>query len=397
MKILIVSPFFPYPPDNGGAIRIYNLIKHLSGLHDITLLCYIHEDQCSLLDQLSPYCRIITLPLPESTRSWKCHARYLFSKFPYSLVYIDQQFKEKLKEVSRDSWDIIQFEFLALAHYVNVLPESAKKVVVEHYIALESRKRLMKLWKAGLKKWYYFWELWKIRNYERRIFNRFDLCLVTNDDHAGKLRDWKIGARIEVSPNGVDTDYFKPLKENSFGQNGDRHSTLVYMGAFHLEPANIDGLTYLLDEILPYIEKGIPDVHIEIIGHGLSHDFRYRYRSDKIRIHGYVEDIRPILGKAHAFLIPLRGGSGTKIRILTAMSMAVPVVATSIAASGIDVEPDMHLLIGDSPQMFAAQTIRILKDRELNRRIGFAGLDLVKERYSWKRIAGDLNGLFHSI
>lgn len=397
MKTLIISPFFPYPLDNGGAIRIYNIVKHLSNHHEITLLCYISDNQRPFQKEISNYCQLITLPISEKTRSWIYHAKYLFYRLPYSLVYIDNQFKERLKEISQYPWDIIQFDFLALAHYVDIFSEFTKKVVVEHYIALESRKRLMRLWKWSLRKFYYFWELRKISTYEKNIFNKFDLCLVTNEDHVQKLQDWEIRSKIKVSPNGVDTTYFKPLKENAYKRNGDSHFTLVYIGAFHLEPANIDGLSYLLDEIFPLIEKEIPNIRLEIIGKGLPHSFNQRYRNNKICIHGYVEDIRPILAKAHAFLIPLRGGSGTKIRILTAMSMGVPVVATSIAANGIDVESDKHILIGDKPCLFADQTIKILKDLELNHKIGSAGRKLMEENYSWKKIAEDLNGIYQEL
>jgi len=279
MKILIISPFFPYPPDSGGAIRIYNLIKHLSASHEITLLSYINPDQLQFQKDLSPYCRMVNLPLPEKSRSPLFHARYLFSGLPYSLVYIDNRFKEKLIDISQDKWDIIQFEFLPLAHYVDCLPKSSQKVVVEHYIALESRKRLMKLWRPSFKKLYYFLELGKIRTYEQGIFDKFDLCLVTSKDHEQKLRDWKIHSKISVNHNGVDTTYFTPLNGDALNKSVDKPLTLVYMGAFHLEPANIDGLTYLLEDILPLIEKEVPDIHLEIIGKGLPPAFEPQHLS----------------------------------------------------------------------------------------------------------------------
>ena len=397
MKILIISPFFPYPPDSGGAIRIYNLVKHLSSLHEITLLSYINPDQLQFQKDLSPYCRMVSLPLPEKSRSPLFHARYLFSELPYSLVYKDDQFKEKLIEISQDTWDIIQFEFLPFAHYVDCLPKFAKKVVVEHYIALESRKRLMKFWKPSYKKFYYFLELGKIRTYEQAIFDKFDLCLVTSKDHEQKLRAWKTSSRIRVSHNGVDTDHFTPLNGKAFHKSIDTHPKLVYMGAFHLEPANIDGLIYLLEDILPLIEKEVPGIGLEIIGKGLPCDFNKKYGNKKITIHGYMEDIRPVLGRAHAFLIPLRGGSGTKIRILTAMAMGIPVVATSMAANGFDLEQNKHILIGDTPQRFAEQTIKILKDFKLNHTIGDAGRQLVENKYSWKKVAEDLDRIYHTM
>lgn len=397
MKILIVSPFFPYPLDSGGTIRIYNLIKHLSGRYDITLLSYINEAQRPLENELSPYCKVVTQPIPHKRRGRLFHARYLFSRLPYSLVYVDHQFKEKLVRLAGSGFDIVQFEFLPFAHYVEIFPKSVKKVVVEHYVAFESRKRLMGLWKTSIKKLYYYLELSKIRRYERGILDRFDLCLVTSAAHRQKLLDWGVTSEVEVCPNGVDTLYFSPLEEAGLFPRTGTDPTLVFMGAFHLEPANIDGLEYLLKEIFTLIEKGIPGIRLEVIGKGLSSGFSTRYAAPNIHFHGYIEDIRPVLGRAHAFLIPLRGGSGTKIRILTAMAMGIPVVATSLAANGIDVMHNETILIADTPQEFAAETVRILRDQTLNLKIGSTGRRLVEGKYNWKAIAEELDKIYRNL
>jgi len=397
MRLLIVAPFFPLPPDNGGAIRIHNLVRHLSCFHDITLLSYINADQYTLMSELEPYCRIIALPFPEMARSWPVHAWHLFSRLPYSLVYIDNRFRDLLADVCCEHWDIIQFEFLPFAHYEDILPRSAKRVVVEHYIALEARKRLIGLWKWGPKKLYYAWELRKIRAYEPGILDRFDLCLVTSTDHEALLRWWGVRTMIRVSPNGVDTTYFTPL--NRHAPAGAGPPELVYMGSFNLDQANLDGLHFLMDEILPLIRKEVPGVRLNIIGKGIPQDLikKYTKGSEGIFIHGHVEDIRPILGKARALLLPLRAGSGTKIRALTAMSMGIPVVATSVAAEGIEAEHGRHILTADTAGAFAEKVAGILQDPDLQRRIGCEGRRLVEKRYSWKEVALELDRIYRGL
>lgn len=397
MKLLIVSPFFPYPPDSGGAIRIYNLIKHLSKEHDIMLLSYIDETQNFSKIEISTYCKAVTIPLPHNKRSWLSHGKHLFSKLPYSLVYVDNRFKERLIEITSQPFDIVQFEFLPLAHYVELLPKSSKKIVVEHYIAAESRKRLMEFWKPSLRKLYYRLQLPKINAYEQEILDKFDLCLITSEAHKQKLIDWGVKSQIMLSPNGVDTEYFAPLSEDISSEEPNLQPTLVYMGAYHLEPANIDGLTYLLENILPLIREKVPNIQLEIIGKGLPPHFEQKYRNNNIVFHGYVDDIRPVLGRAHGLLLSLRGGSGTKIRILTAMAMAIPVVATSIAAEGIDVKHNENILIGDTPENFSAETIKLIRDPELNSKIGSAGRKLVESKYSWKMVAERLNDIYTSL
>jgi glycosyltransferase involved in cell wall biosynthesis len=397
LKILIVSPFFPYPLDSGGAIRIFNLLKHLSASHKITLLCHSAREQEDYRRELLPYCELITIPQKHRSRRWIYHARYLLSRLPYSLVYIDTEFEKALTAICGRGFDLVQFEFLALAHYVSRVPKSVKKVVVEHYIATESRARLAKLLGPGLKKIYYGLDLLKIAMYEQRVLNQFHLCLVTSREDERKLLNRGIGSKIVLSPNGVDTKHFRPLDHNRLEPGNHRNPSLVYMGAFHLDPANVDGLGYLLKHVLPPIEQQIPGVEVEVMGRGLNGSFINSYARRNVRFHGYVEDVRPILGRAHALLLPLRGGSGTKIRVLTAMAMGVPVVATPMAAEGIEAKHDVHILLGDTPEKLAEYCVRVLNDLELNKNMGSAGRKLVEDTYSWENIANGLDRVYREL
>lgn len=394
MKILIVSPFFPYPLDSGGAIRIYNLLKHLAASHNITLLCHTEREQEAYKRELLPYCEVITIPQNHRSRRWIFHARHLLSNLPYSLVQIDVTFEKALTAICERGFDIVQFEFLSLAHYVSRLPASVKTVVVEHYIATESRRRLAKISKPGLKRIYYGLDFPKIAMYEQRVLNQFDLCFVTSREDERKLLNRGIGSKIVLSPNGVDTKYFRPFDDTRLEPGSHRNPSLVYMGAFHLEPANVDGLEYLLKRVLPLVEQQIPGVKLEVIGRGLNGSFIDKYARRHVSFHGYVEDVRPILGRAHALLLPLRGGSGTKIRVLTAMAMGVPVVATPVAAEGIEAKQEEHILLGDTPENLAQYCVRLLSDRDLNENMGSAGRKLVEDNYSWETVAQDLDRVY---
>jgi len=397
LKILIISPFFPYPPDSGGAIRIFNLLKHLSASHKITLLCYGEQEQEAYRRELLPYCELITIPQKHQGRRWTYHARYLLSRLPYSLVYIDTEFEKAVTAICRRGFDLVQFEFLPLAHYVSRVPKSIKTVVVEHYVASESRARLAKLLGPGLKKIYYGLDLLKIAMYEQRVLNQFHLCLVTSREDERKLLNRGIGSKIVLSPNGVDTNHFRPLDDTRLESGNHRNPSLVYMGAFHLEPANVDGLRYLLEHVLPPIERQIPGVKVEVMGKGLNGSFINSYPRRNVRFHGYVKDVRPILGRAHALLLPLRGGSGTKIRVLTAMAMGVPVVATPIGAEGIEAEHNINILLGRTPADLAGHCVRLLNDRELNENLGSAGRKLVEDTYRWEKIAEDLSRVYREL
>jgi glycosyltransferase involved in cell wall biosynthesis len=200
-----------------------------------------------------------------------------------------------------------------------------------------------------------------------------------------------------VSPNGVDTQYFRPLDDTGLEPGNHGNPSLVYMGAFHLEPANVDGLEHLLERVLPLVEQQIPGVKLEVIGRGLHGSFIDKYAHRNVFFHGYVEDVRPILGRAQALLLPLRGGSGTKIRVLTAMAMAVPVVATPMAAEGIEAKHEEHILLGDTPETLARYCARVLRDRDLKKNMGSAGRRLVEDKYSWETVAKDLDRVYREL
>ena len=161
----------------------------------------------------------------------------------------------------------------------------------------------MRIWPASLRKLYYRWEIPKIRRYERRVIDRMDLCVVTSEEHLRQLRSWGVRARLAVVPNGVDTSFFSPPAEG-MREDKTRIPRIAYMGAFHLEPANIDGLVYLLEEIWPLIRREVPDVRLDVIGKGLPAGIIERHGRPGGVFHGYLEDIRPTLGAADVFVIP---------------------------------------------------------------------------------------------
>lgn len=391
MKILIVSPFFPYPLDSGGTIRIYNLIKHLSSWHDITLLSYINEDQQSLEDRLSSYCKVITLPMPDKKRSWPFHARYLFSRLPYSLVYVDNRFKEKLVQLGRRGFDVVQFEFLPFAHYVDCI-KGPIKVLVEHYIATESRRRFIRLTNNHLLRLYYYFDLKKIAEFEKNVIGKFDHCIVTSEAHKQLLRQVAPEGDYTVVENGVDVDFFSHVSSEDFHPH-----QLSFMGSFGLDPANFDGIYLFVDKIFPIVRSWYPDTTLKIIGTGLTSEDIRKLERPGVEVCGRVEDIRPEILKSHVFVMPIRSGSGTKIRIPTVMAIGRPIVATRIACEGLSAKDGHDLLIADDIQSFASGIKRLFEDTELYDKLVKNAQELVRTRYDWSRMAEVADNLYEGL
>jgi polysaccharide biosynthesis protein PslH len=176
------------------------------------------------------------------------------------------------------------------------------------------------------------------------------------------------------------------------------NSELIFAGRTDWLP-NIDGLKFFCQEILPLIKKEIKDVRLTIIGKtrlnnvGAIHELPLQTVNDVTHL-GFVEDVRPHIGKAAVYIVPLRIGGGTRLKILDAMAMGKAIVSTSIGAEGIDVTHGKNILIADTPEDFSKQVVRVLNDSKLRESLGAEGRKLVEEKYSWDIIGKKMDEVY---
>jgi glycosyltransferase involved in cell wall biosynthesis len=210
---------------------------------------------------------------------------------------------------------------------------------------------------------------------------RFDRNLVVADEDLIALAAMihSDAHSIKVIANGVDTSYYQPY-------TGQRYAnTLVYNGALTYQ-ANFDAMDYFLRDIFPLIIEQIPGVKLQITGrtNGVEIDKLPLY--SRVEFTGYLDDIRPTVAKSCACVIPLRVGGGTRLKVLEAMALGTPVISTTKGAEGLDLRSDDHLMIADTPQEFASQTVRILQNPQIGDRLSQNAAKWVKERYDWGSI-----------
>jgi glycosyltransferase involved in cell wall biosynthesis len=196
--------------------------------------------------------------------------------------------------------------------------------------------------------------------------------------------------QVFVVSNGIDSQFNHPgLAEPIPG-------SLVFNGALTYQ-ANFDAMDYFLREIFPFILDQVPHTQLSITGsnHGVPLDALPTV--DHVRFTGYLEDIRPAVAGSWACIVPLRVGGGTRFKILEAMALGTPVVSTLKGAEGLDVEPGKHILIADTPEEFAMQTVSLLRNPELRNMIATNAAFLVNEKYEWTKITENLCDLVDSL
>jgi glycosyltransferase involved in cell wall biosynthesis len=234
----------------------------------------------------------------------------------------------------------------------------------------------------------------RLKRYELNVVSRFNRVIVCSENDAELLLKYaKKDLNVEVVPNGVDIDYFTPdpkLEDES-------KNIIVYTGAFMYEP-NVDAVFFFVQQILPVIYRAFPDARFVIVGSDPpSRLARLSDLDPRIVVTGYVSDIRPFLARAKVFVVPLRMGSGTRLKILQAMAMGKAIVSTTIGCEGIAAKNGEHLLIADSPFEFAQAVIKLLKDETLRRKLGKQARLLAQREYAWQKSQAKLLSIFENI
>lgn len=404
MNILFISAFIPYPPHGGAHQRTYNLLKHTAKENDVYLIGFIKEkkdlENTRYLEKICKKVYAFYLPDDWSKVSFvKSLFLNLFSPLPYTAQkYYSTQARQTISELVRQvKFDVLHCDMLDLAGYIYDYNPKAT-ILVNHNVESTLMLRYAEIEKNPFKRWYLYLQYKKLLHYERKMCPMFKCSVAVSELDKQQLQLISPQARFSVVPNGVDIDYFQPQKIQI------EKNTLIFVGRTDYLP-NVDGVKFFHQEILPLIKKEVKDARLTIIGRTrLNHALNLFHGNDiglqtakDITHLGFVEDIRPYIGKAAVYVVPLRIGGGTRLKILDAMSMGKAIVSTSIGAEGIDVTHGKNILIADTPEDFSKQVIRVLNDSNLRESLGTEGRKLVEEKYSWDIIGKKMDEIYINV
>jgi len=385
MKILFISPRFPYPPTSGADLRIFYLLKEVSKYHDTSLISFITDnDQLKYLqDAEKELCPIYTVQHP-LRRYWKNHLRYFFSTVPYYRnVAISQEMSSAIKRLCNENhYDIVQIEFLSMAHFIEDI--RCPRIILDmHNVESLLFNRMLKILPFGKEKTLGMFDNLKLEKYETNQIKRFSACLASSDVDREILEKNSSNGNIFTIPNGVQTGFFKShmFKEEP--------ASILYMGSYSYYP-NVDAVLYFSKEILPRIKEMNKDVRFIVVGRNPPPEIMALNGKNGVIVKGFVEDVREYLGRATLFVVPLRSGSGTRLKILEAWAMGKAVVSTSLGTEGLLAKQNKNCLIADDPDSFAERVLDLLGNKRMRNALGRAGRDTVKMYYEWEIIGKQL-------
>lgn len=388
MRVLFVCHRFPYPPNRGGKIRPFHMIKHLGKKHSVVVASLAHsEKELQEGKPLSDHCdEVIAEILPNSGR-WLQAVLALPSSRPSSLAYFwSRRLSERIRDAAnRQAFDLIMVHCAFAAQYVYGLPAAVR---ILDYGDVDSRKWHDYAVATGLPKSLgYGLESWKLHRYERQLTGEFDICTATTKGEVEEVQKMNCNVPSAVIPNGVDLGYFQ-LREKS----PEGSAALVFLGRMDYFP-NIDGALHFARNIFPIIRRSVPQAQFQIVGSNPSRAIRNLANLPGISVTGHVPDVRPYLMDASVAVAPLRIARGTQNKILQFLAMGLPVVTTPEAAKGVGAEPGRHFMVADGDQQFAEQVVKLLKDPALRQMYSAAAQEPLATAHSWPnsmRILDDL-------
>jgi sugar transferase (PEP-CTERM/EpsH1 system associated) len=380
MKILFICHRFPFPPNRGGKIRPFQMIRHLSKNHSVVVASLAHTKQ-ELEEgaELKQYCEAtIAEVVPDSSRWLRASAK-IGRSAPASAAYF---WSPRLDQRIREAWSANKFD-LVMVHCAFVVP---------YALNLQGSFRVLDFGDMDSAKWFdyskfrrfplnlaYKIEANKLRQFEKRAARSFDRCTVTTRGEWEEYQTMEVPTPCSVIPNGVDTEYFHPQASVPPPLAAP---VIVFLGRMDYFP-NIDGISDFARNVLPQVRASIPNAELRIVGSNPSASVRSLEQLPGVKVTGHVPDVRPYLAEATVAIAPLRIARGTQNKVLECMAAGVPVVSSPQAARGIQAVPGEHLLVAEEARSFVGQVLDVIRNPELRSRLAAQGRQQVLNTHSW--------------
>ncbi len=397
MRILLLTPNPPYPPQSGGALRAYGILRSLHNAgHEMHLLCFAESPSALESTPLPTLCKsITTVPPPSRTALNRLRHLLLTSQPDIVQRMYSPELAAMLVESCRQDFDIIQFEGLEMATYLPVAAntQTRAKLVYDSFnaeyalqrnIAQVERSSLLRL-PAAL---YSTIQAQRIYALERWLGEHADGFIVVSPEDRELLMPLRGASSLPIVPSGIFVDDY---------QDGERATlepqALVFTGKMDYRP-NVDAVSWFARDILPRIQVVRSDVSFYIVGQQPNQTVRDLAAMDNITVTGQVTKVTPYLKGASVYVAPLRMGSGTRLKLLEAMACGCAIVATDIAAAGLDAPARAALWIADSPADFAQAVIGFLANETMRNEFGERAQAAVRANYDWSAIVSRLCSVY---
>ena len=391
MKVLMITPYLPYPLYSGGQIRSYNLLKNLARSHEITLFAFVKEVVPDHIKALEKFCKKIEVF--KRRKAWSVVNILVsgFSFYPFLVaIYYSLSLRKRIKEeLFQNKYDLIHAEtFYVMPNIpqtrvpILLVEQTIEYLVYAHFLETLN----LKLFKPLLAL-----DIFKLKFWEKFYWKRADKVVAMSASDKIKMRKLVPNLSVEIVPNGVDASFFSQVKQKS-----NKPPVLLFVGNFSWLQ-NREAVGFLIEKIWPGVKDKIQNAKLLIVGRNPSDGIRSLVRKFKVQLESKVDDIREAYSKSDVMIAPIFGPGGTRYKILEAMASSLPVVTTEMGAEGLPVKHQEHILIANDQDMLIDQTIKLLKNEKLRNKISQNAKLLVQREFDWKKISSKLDKLYKSV
>ncbi len=401
-RVLVLTPQLPYPPQQGTSLRNYHLLRALAQRHDVSLLSFAESDRPQDIEPLRMLGRVIP-PIDVPARSGADRLKQLLTSTEPDLALRlrSDAFAAALAEALRaGAYDVVQIEGLELAYYIHTIRAVAPgvKIVLDcHNAETELQRRSLQADLSKPARWpaavYSAMQVGRLVRFERWAVTAADAVIAvseTDRDHLIALGSVE-SESIAVIPNTIDvSEYDDPAPVPN-----ELRFDLVFTGKMDYRP-NIDGVLWFANDIWPLIQRARPETTWAIVGQRPHPRLEPLRELDGVTLTGRVPEIRPYLKGCRVYIIPLRIGSGTRLKLIEAMAAGVAVVSTSIGAEGFPLTDGENVILADDPSVWSRAVLALLNDEARRERLGAAARTFAT-RYDWRGIVSELDALMSGI
>ncbi len=406
MRILLITQILPYPPNAGPRVKTWHVLRYLARQgHEVTLVTYLRPEEAPYVDVVRQLCPAVHV-VPIRRSRLKDMYYLLKSNLTGRPFLIERDDLPPMRRLVRrllatESFDVVHADQMPMAQFALEaarMPEEKRPYTIfdAHNATWTITGRLLERAPRFLQPLLRL-ETGRVKKYEGMLLTRFDhtMVVIPEDKSAlmaglpGSVDRAEIAGRISVIPITIDTDTLKPVQRRPGSLN------ILALGSMHYPP-NVDGIRWFARDIFPLIQAEEPEVTLTIVGKSPPADLLHlaEQQPDSVEVTGFVPELQPYMERAALMVVPVRAGSGMRVRLLEAFARALPVVTTTVGREGIEAENGRHLLLADDPAAFARETIRLLRDPALQQTLAENGRRLALEKYDWRSALGKMDAVF---
>ena len=403
-KLLVLHPHLPYPPSQGADIRNYHLLRWLADRFEVDLACFSDDPAPPDSPIRSMVRHLIVRPFPTRGMAERLISTFFSPKPDMALRLFDQSMLETIVSAARETdYAAVHVEGIEMVPYGIAAIEELQRRSVKVRLIFDDHNAEYMLQRSAfltdarhplrLPGAIYSLIQWKkLKRYERAACSLAWKVIAVSRKDAEAIESLLPGMKVAVIPNGVDVSHYREFR------SGTKPSapTLVFTGKMDYRP-NVDAMLWFTSEIWPHVRREFPNARLLIVGQKPHPKLAELAEMPRIELTGFVPDVRPFVALADVFVVPLRMGSGTRLKILQAMAMGKAIVSTEVGAEGLGVTHGEELLLADDPRAFAQAVIELLKDDSLRERLGKSAQDFVARHFDWSVIVPKLEKAYEGI